>query len=213
MALEVIGAGFGRTGTLSLKFALEHLGLGPCYHMMEVRKNPTHSGIWQHAVNNEPVDWKDLFQGYKTVVDWPAAEFWSELCSAYPDAKVILSLREPEGWYKSVCNTIMTNLTSPLPDEPEQRKHRAMTRSLILDRVFGGQFEVKAHAIEVFNANLAKVREQIPAERLLEYRPGDGWVPLCEFLGVAVPEEDYPNVNSSAEFKERWAAIATEQGR
>src|ERR1700712_5108190 len=100
MALKVIGSGFGRTGTLSLKLALEQLGLGPCYHMVEVVKAPAAAADWEAAADGQPVDWDRVFQGYRATVDWPAATFWRELAHAYPEAKVILSLRDPESWYR-----------------------------------------------------------------------------------------------------------------
>lgn len=212
MALEIIGAGFGRTSTLSLKFALEKLGWNPCYHMMEVRKNDGHAELWHQAVRNEPVDWAALFAGYRAAVDWPVAEFWPEVLAAFPGARVILTRREPEGWYRSLCNTILKNLRGPLPDDPAQKVHRLMTRHLILTRVFGGKVDEKAHAIEVFNRNIEKVIADVPADQLLIYEPGDGWPPLCEFLGVPVPDEDYPNVNSTQEFQDRWSAQAGQTG-
>src|SRR5919199_3150253 len=106
MALEVIGAGFGRTGTMSLKVALEELGFGPCYHMTEVFANPKHVKFWEAAARGEPVDWEELFRGYRSSVDWPGAAFYEELMERYPDAKVILTVRDPDRWYESALNTI-----------------------------------------------------------------------------------------------------------
>ncbi len=213
MNLEIIGAGFGRTGTLSLKLALEKIGFGPCYHMMEVRRNEGHCSLWHRAANDETIDWQALFQDYRSAVDWPVAEFWEELMGVYPKAKVILSYRDGVSWYRSLSNTIMKNLLGPIPDEPDQKNHRLMTRRLLLERVFDGKIEDEAAAIEIFERNLATVRATVPAGQLLDYPVGAGWGPLCEFLGVAVPDEDYPSVNSTEEFASRWKAVreASEQ--
>ena len=204
MSLEIIGAGFGRTGTLSLKFALEKIGFGPCYHMMEVRRNEGHCGIWHRAANGEAVDWPALFKNFRSAVDWPVVEFWEDLLEVYPDARVILSYRDGESWYRSLSNTIMKNLLGPIPDEPDLKAHRLMTRRLLLERVFDGKIENQAAASEVFERNLAKVRATVPAGQLLDYPVGAGWEPLCGFLGVPVPDEDYPSVNSTEEFANRW---------
>ena len=115
MPLSIIGAGFGRTGTMSLKFALEQLGAGNCYHMMETRKNPDHTELWLKAMNAEPVDWDELFRDYSAAIDWPACRFWRELSEFYPKAKVILTLRDPERWYQSMSQTIYQALTNPKP--------------------------------------------------------------------------------------------------
>ena len=106
MGLEVIGAGFGRTGTLSLKLALEQLGFAQCYHMFEVMNHPEHVPLWRAAHRGEPTDWEALFAGYRAAVDWPSCNFWREQLDTWPDAKVILTQRDPERWYTSVMNTI-----------------------------------------------------------------------------------------------------------
>ena len=205
MALRLIGAGFGRTGTLSLKVALETLGCGPCYHMMEVLGKPAHVDLWSRAADGEAIDWEDLFDGYPAAVDWPACYFWRELVDRYPAAPVLLSLRDPAGWYKSVRSTIYRAMTEfEPPDVPAIRKQLAMTRKIVLEQTFGGRFEEEAHAISVFERHNEAVKAAIPAERLLVYEPGDGWEPLCKLLDVPVPDEPFPHVNSTEDFLGRF---------
>jgi hypothetical protein len=95
MTLKVIGAGFGRTGTSSLKQALEDLGFGPCHHMTEVIAHPQQVPVWEAAMNGEPVEWEDVFHAYQSAVDWPSAAFYEPLMERYPDARVILTVRDP----------------------------------------------------------------------------------------------------------------------
>lgn len=208
MALAVVGAGFGRTGTLSLKGALETLGLGPCYHMTEVFAHPEHVPVWRDATEGRPVDWDALFAGYGSCVDWPACAFWRELASHWPDAKVILTVRDPQRWYESVAKTIYLVLQRELPgDAPEPvRAHHAMVRRLIDEGTFGGRFEDRDHAIGVYEAHNRAVREAVPPDRLLVYEVAEGWEPLCRFLDRPVPAEPFPRVNSTDEFRERFLA-------
>jgi hypothetical protein len=210
MALSIIGAGFGRTGTLSLKSALETLGVGPCYHMTEVFGKPDHPALWLQATRGEPVDWDALFEGYRSVVDWPACEFWKPLAERWPEATVLLSRRDPERWYQSVHDTIYSNLIRPTPPilPAPVATTLQMARELVLERRFGGRFEDRAHAIGVFEAHIEEVIREAPPERLLVYEVSEGWGPLCERLGVPVPAEDFPRVNSTAEFRERMGLDA-----
>ncbi|NIM28577.1 MAG: sulfotransferase family protein [Gammaproteobacteria bacterium] len=206
MTLAVIGAGFGRTGTLSLKLALEQLGFGPCYHMLEVLANPAHDGVWRAATRGEAVDWDALFDGYAAAVDWPVAAFWRELSDHYPEAKLVLSVRDAAQWHRSAVSTIFRAISSkPDPGNIEARVHRAMTRELILERTFGGRMDDPVHAIGVYENHNRTVHEGVPAERLLVYETGSGWEPLCAFLGCAVPDEPYPHRNTRAEFHQRHA--------
>ncbi len=202
MALSVIGAGFGRTGTMSLQAALEQLGLKRCYHMREVKENPDHAAVWQAAAEGEAVDWKALFHGYQAAVDWPTCYFWRPLADLYPDAKIILTTRDPERWYDSVTNTIYLAMTGAIPEtDPAALARRRMARNVILKRTFDGRFEDRAHAIAVYERHQAEVRAAIPDERLLVYEVRDGWAPLCNFLGRPVPDSPFPNVNSTTEFR------------
>lgn len=206
MDVRVIGAGFGRTGTLSLKTALDTIGFGPCYHMVEVIEKPEHAEAWYQACHGGSVDFS-LFDGYRSIVDWPAVHYWRELIEHFPQAKVVLSVRDAESWYKSVSDTIFGRITSALPpDAPEwQRKHRAMTRKIVLEETFGGRFTDKKHAIEVFERHNEDVRRTVEPSRLLVYSVKEGWEPLCNFLGVPIPNEPFPRVNDTASFL-AWVA-------
>jgi hypothetical protein len=206
MGLKVIGAGFGRTGTLSLKLALEELGLGPCYHMIEVNAHSEHDAMWLALAKGETSDWRPMLKGYASTVDWPTTSIWKELAAANPDAKVILTLRDPERWYESAAATIfarMLEFESLRGDraavDPARRRHMEMINTLIVEKTFGGSL-AKDRAIAVFNAHNDKVRRSVPPERLLVYESGDGWEPLCGFLGVPVPATPYPKVNTIVDF-------------
>lgn len=205
MTLDVIGAGFGRTGTLSLKVALEQLGFGPCYHMMEVMGSPVKPGHWADLVAGADPDWETIFEGYRSTVDWPACHWWRELADHYPEAKVILSLRDGDGWYDSVMNTIYHALVAQVPDTAPAafHTHMGMVKQLIGEQVFSGRIEDRAHAIQVFDRHNQRVIDTIEKDRLLVYRPGDGWEPICHFLGCDVPEGDFPRLNDTAEFRAR----------
>jgi len=201
MALQVIGAGFGRTGTLSLKLALEALGFGPCYHMLEVIRHPEQAAIWQRATRGEAVDWDALFAGYQSGVDWPLCAFWEPLAAHYPDARVILGERDPDSWFKSACDTIFQVLDqAPEAAAGGQASQGSMARELICARTFGGRHRDRDHAIAVYEAHRRRVIDGLPPERLLRFRAAEGWPPLCDFLGVPVPDVPYPRVNSTAEF-------------
>ena len=205
MALSIIGAGLGRTGTLSLKLALERLSFGPCYHMKEVFEHLDHVPVWDRAADGEPVDWDALFQGYRSAVDLPVAAFYRELSFRYPAAKVILTVRDPDRWFRSVSDTILRPLTEPLPDPLAD--WGAMVRKAILGRVFAGGGADRAHMIASYELHNEEVERTIPPERLLVYEVADGWAPLCGFLGMPVPAEPFPKVNTTDEFRERIAPL------
>lgn len=201
MALEIVGAGFGRTGTLSLKLALEKLGFDHCYHMREVVERG-HLHDWERAARSGAADWEQLFSGYRAAVDWPACAYWETLWQRRPEAKVILSLRESEAWYRSVRSTIYpSSMAACESADPDRRRHGEWVYELIWRQTFQNRFEDRDHAIAVFNAHNAYVTATVPPEQLLVYRPGDGWEPLCAFLGVPVPDIPYPKVNTTAQFQ------------
>jgi hypothetical protein len=212
--LKVIGAGFGRTGTLSMKAALETLGFGPCYHMVEVFGKPTDAALWEAATRGDPVDWNKIFAGYQATVDWPACAFYKDLMKAYPDAKVLLTVRDPEKWYESVSSTIYQvsrgasrSLIASLFSQgmmsfiPNLRHMRRMINGLIWEKTFGGRFEDKDHAIAVFKQHIEEVKHHVPPEKLLVYDVKQGWEPICVFLGVEVPKDTpFPHLNDRASF-------------
>jgi hypothetical protein len=200
MSLKIVGAGFGRTGTLSLKSALEKLGFAPCYHMMEVFPRPDHVAMWHRLAFGHSIDWELIFRDFKATVDWPAARWWREIAAYYPDAKVLLSVRDPEAWYKSMTDTIYQAMKWPVTDGvPEtMRLQNEMVRKGILADTFDNRFEDKAHAIEVFKRHNQEVRDTIDKARLLEFDVREGWAPLCRFLAVPTPAEPFPRLNDTA---------------
>ena len=207
MSLEVIGSGFGRTGTMSTKLALETLGLGPCHHMTEVMGNPNQPAFWDAKATGEEVDWGDVFADYHSQVDFPGASVWHELSIAFPDAKVIHTERPADEWWASYSQTInkfwINQDRLELPP-PIAAIFRTM-RHLLVDGVFGGTD--RESCIEAYKRNNEKVRDTIAADRLLVFTPNDGWDPLCRFLGVPVPDTAFPRSNARDEF---WALFGGE---
>ena len=206
MSLQIIGAGFGRTGTNSLKLALGRLGFGPCHHMFEVRDNPGQLPNWEAAARGETVDWDDVFHGYRSQVDWPGARYWRELVQHFPEAKVILSVRDPDAWFDSVQATIAPFIAARgTHASPHANAIAEMAYQAIVAQLFDDRMSERDHATRVFREHVAQVQSEIPAERLLTFDLRDGWQPLCEFLGVEVPEIPFPRTNSSREFvDEEW---------
>ncbi len=214
MSLKVIGAGWGRTGTLSLKYALEKLGFDKCYHMMEVQLNPGHAERWIAAHEGEPVDWEDLFDGYQAAVDWPTCNFWEAQMEVFPDAKVLLSRREPEGWYKSIMNTIWpSSQANAKKDHPAAKIGSQLAYDLIWDGIFDRRMDDKDWVIAKYLEHNQRVIDTVPADKLLVYEPGQGWEPLCTFFDLPVPDEPYPRVNTTEDFKDRWRQIDEEAKR
>lgn len=200
MTLSVISAGFGRTGTMSLKLALEELGLGPCHHMIEVIENgAAQVPLWNDALADNP-DFDAIYAGYNCAVDWPTAAFWQELATHYPDAKVILSTRSAESWYKSISETILATVWAP-DKWPAQATEWFTMVTKVIERSFGDARDKDA-IIAAFHAHEAAVKAAIPADRLLVHAARDGWLPLCTFLDVPVPDAPYPRTNSKEEFFE-----------
>ncbi|NJN52708.1 MAG: sulfotransferase family protein [Gammaproteobacteria bacterium] len=209
MALAIVGAGFGRTGTLSLKFALEKLGFEKCYHMMEVHQHPEHADVWSRAFRKERVDWDALFTGYRAAVDWPSCNWWREHAAYYPESKVILSTRDPDRWYESVRNTIYASTRDAMASaDPAVRARGQWAHDLIWQGVFDGRMDDKAHVIAVLKRHEAAVKAAIPQHRLLVFEAASGWAPLCEFLGVDVPDVPYPRVNTTEDFLARTSVSA-----
>lgn len=211
MALKVIGAGFGRTGTLSMKAALQQLGYNKCHHMLEVMPNPKQLDMWYRIGEGEAIEWDTVFDGFEASVDFPSCSYWRETAAHYPDAKIILTTRSFASWYESASETIYP-ASAKIPGWmgvfiPFVRKLKAMTYSTIWDRVFDGRFEDKDHARRVFEKHEADVKATFPAERLLIFHPKEGWGPLCAFLGKSVPDTPFPNVNDRAEFQKRISTL------
>src|SRR5918993_932225 len=194
--LQIIGAGFGRTGTASLREALVQLGCGPCDHMVVNFEHPERFALWDEALRRktagEPIDWRPLLADFPAIVDWPGAYFWKELTAAHRNAKVILTVRDPQRWYDSISATIFTLRDDQLPAGP---------RDIIFSRTFDGRLTDRDHCQAVFARHVQAVRETIAPDRLLVFDVKEGWEPLCAFLGVPVPkDEPFPHVNDTAAF-------------
>jgi hypothetical protein len=195
MALRVVGAGVGRTGTNSLKVALERLLGGRCHHMFEIFADPAQVAGWTEAIDGAEVDWQALLSGYVAQVDWPGASFWRELSAANPDALVLLSVRDPEAWYRSASNTIFQSVQGPPPDF---EAWCGSIRKMWTER-FCNDLDNPTAMMDAFERHNAAVRAAVPADRLLEWTTSEGWEPICERLGVAVPDEPFPATNSTNE--------------
>jgi hypothetical protein len=200
-ALQVIGAGLGRTGTLSLRQALVRLGFGPCDHMLENLEHPERFALWAAALRRkdagEPIDWRPLLTGFRAIVDWPGAYFWEELATAHPEALVILTVRDQDRWYDSILQTIFAMAAAARPEAGLE-----VPIEIIRDRTFGARLGDRAHCQAVFGAHNRAVREGIAPDRLLVFDVTTGWEPLCAFLGVPVPDDEpFPHANATAAFK------------
>ncbi|NRQ35407.1 sulfotransferase family protein [Nonomuraea sp. NN258] len=210
--MRVIGAGLGRTGTSSLQAALERLGFAPCFHGRHMRECADRLPLWRAAAaQGSPELWRRLFTGYDATVDWPSAAFWRELVAAFPDAKVILTVRDPRQWYDSMTETIFRVygsenrnawVTEAARVVPGMAEVGAFMRELVWDRFFAGRFADRDHAIRVYDEHNAAVRAAVDPSRLLIVRPGMTWEPLCSFLGVAVPAQPYPHLNEGGHYRE-----------
>lgn len=213
MALEIIGAGFGRTGTMSIWAAFNQLGF-PCYHMVEVlnnKENKSHLDFWLRVANSEPGiqhDWDKVFSRYTAAVDNPACCVWRELLAAYPDAKVVLTLhpKGAETWYESTIETIyFTEILWQFKVlealTPFGRKMGAMSRKLIWQRAHRGTMSDRQKAIAHYQQHIEEVKASVPPDRLLVFSVDQGWEPLCGFLGVPVPASKFPSINDRAEIK------------
>ena len=205
MTLKVIGAGFGRTGTLSLKLALEQLGFGPCYHLYEIRERPGLLAPWVAALGGQTPDWSQVFEGYVSQVDWPAAVYWKELHAAFPEAKVILTLRNPDAWFDSLQATIVPSVTigSEYGDSAHARAVSDMVYRTIYKGLFQDRMTDRDFVLKVWQDHIDEVRRTVPPEQLLEFDVRQGWGPLCAFLGVSVPEAPFPRTNSTEDFLDR----------
>lgn len=220
--MKIIGAGLPRTGTSSLKSALDRLGFGPTYHMFELMQHPEHTERWRPVLDGESPDWDRVFAGYDSAVDFPAAIYWRELADAYPDAKVILTVRDPRRWHVSVSSMGRPDPATGTGEIPEldqmpgrmrrvfelmPQMNEAAQRMLGADFTLGNQMD-EEKAVRVFERHVENVRSVLPADRLLVFEASDGWGPLCEFLGVEAPaDEPYPHLNDAETLKRMFATM------
>jgi len=216
MALKIIGAGFGRTGTHSLKLALEELGFDRCYHMDNlIMETPEDVSYWMDARDGRPVNWDKLFDGFQSAVDIPTFLFYKELMQKYPEAKVILTVRNPESWYKSFNDTIIhqskpnvgrmlrTSVRLPFDKKLRQRLNLFKYVGGAIKRFFPNGFQDKEAAIKFFNEWNQGVIATVPKEKLLVYEVKEGWEPLCKFMNVPIPQKPFPHSNTTQEFNSR----------
>ena len=205
MTLKVIGAGPGRTGTMSLKHALECLGYEPCHHMRVCFENKEQTQWFLEAANGKTVDWHLIFSGFEAAVDWPAAAYYAELLKSFPEAKVVFSYRPPEEWYRSVSETIFL-VASSIPSWirflfPHANRLALMIEHTVWQNELGGKFQDRECAINFFKQRLEDVKKTVPSKNLLIHDATDGWKPLCDFLRVDVPDIPYPKLNESVKIK------------
>ena len=205
MTIQVIGAGFGRTGTKSLKSALEQLGFEKCYHMVEVNEHD-HKHEWLKAHRGESINWDVLFKGFKASVDWPSCNLWREQLHHFADAKIILSVRDADCWYESIMNTIYPYSKQLLESEDPQLSYSGKWAfEIIWDRIFDGRLNEREYVIDIFNQHNRSVINETPPDKLIVFEAKDGWEPLCEFLRVPIPNTLYPHTNTTHQFKDAIA--------
>jgi len=211
VALRVVGAGMGRTATLSLKGALEQLLGGRCYHMAEVFANPDHASVWDAAYRGSPPDWDEFLEDYVACVDWPAVGFWRELSEQYPDAIILLSTRDSRKWWESADATVLT-AARQAKDAPPGNPFTSLVESM-----FGATLTLdldnKDACVEAYERHNAHVRANAPKDRLVDWQPSDGWEPICAALNLPVPDEDFPHVNTKEDWTEKGVLAVIEEAQ
>ncbi len=198
MTLQVVGAGVGRTGTHSLKVALEQLCGGTCHHMIEMFGRPDQIAGFTAAIDGEPTDWSALLADFTAMVDFPGSCFWREIAAANPDAPILLSTRPAPDWYRSASNTIFLSLDR-VP--PELAPWMQAVKKMLRDR-FSDDFENEDAMIAAYERHNAEVRAEVPADRLIDWTPSDGWEPICAALDLPVPAQPFPLTNTTTEFRQ-----------
>lgn len=209
MTLLVIGSGLGRTGTKSLKYALEELGFGPCHHMHEILEHPEQVAHWQALAAGEAPDWEAVFAGYRSQVDWPGAHFWREIADAYPEAKVVHTVRPEARWWASFSASIarLARVYTDLPLPPHAKDMLDAWSAFAGRPTFGDRIDDRDTALAAYRRHTEQVKSAIPADRLLVFDVAEGWEPLCRFLDVPVPDGPFPHHNLRADF---WEVLGGE---
>ena len=200
MALHIIGAGFGRTGTLSLKLALEQLGVGPCFHMETIFRDAARQVPLWVAAGAGQADWDAIYEDHAAAVDWPTAFYWRTLAAKYPASKVILTTRSAETWFASFSATTLALMAMPDKWPAQLRPVFEMGQNIVAAQTFGGRMADREHAMNVFTAHEAEVKRTISAHRLLVWNVAEGWEPLCKFLGRPCPDTAFPKTNAKQDF-------------
>lgn len=217
--MKVLGVGFGRTGTMSLKQALADLGAGPCFHMIDLIMGENRArdlAYWVRIADGETVDWHEVFDGWESTVDWPAASKWREMAAAFPDTPVLLNVRDFDGWYRSVENTILAVKLAARAGELEQDANReqpapelwGVIERLIWEGDFQGRFEDRDWVRKMYDDRIEEIRSTIPADRLTIWNLGDGWGPLAAMLGVDPPAHEFPRLHDTNEFRAEFGLPA-----
>jgi Sulfotransferase domain len=217
--MKMIGVGFGRTGTMSLKAALEELGAGPCFHMIDLITGENRDQDLQHWIkiaDGEPVDWAEVFDGWEATVDWPAAAKWRELVDAFPGVPVLLNVRDFDGFYKSCANTILAVKEAAQAGELAEDANReqpapelwGVIEKLIWQGDFQGRFQDKEWVREMYWERVETIKREVPADRLVYWELGDGWEPLADALGVAAPDKPFPHLHDTNEFRAEFGLPA-----
>ena len=197
--MKLINVGLARTGTTSLKAALEILGVAPVYHTFDLFTNAKHMDIWEGAYEGNPVDWRAFYAAYE-VADWPAGLFYKEIIAAHPEAKIMMTVRDAEGWYESIYSIFKQGMSINLPI-PIVRRIKNFIVNYPANVFFEGRIDDRAFMVQFFQNYVAEVKAFVPEDRLLVYSVVEGWEPLCDFLDVAVPNRPFPRVNSRGGFK------------
>jgi hypothetical protein len=201
MSLSVIGAGLPRTGTMSLKLALEQLGFGRCYHMAEVFQNPSAAPLWELAAESEHTDWDAIFEGYHSTTDAPGCLFYRQIADYYPNAKLILTLRDASRWFESTQATIL----SPQSEEVRATRFPPAVSSMLKKlwhTYLEDRIHDREHMVAIYERHNAEVKRTIAPERLLVYEVQEGWEPLCRFLEAPVPDTPFPRINTREQQRE-----------
>lgn len=194
--MKVIGAGYGRTGTLSLKAGLEQVLGGRCYHMETIVHDARQLDLWS-AWARSPDDLPDLdamLDGFVAAVDAPMCFYWEELLARHPDARVVLTVRDPDRWVESFQALMRANFQGIWMALFSSRYRAFAGFSRTMGQRFVGSLR-RERLIETFHRHNERVRAVVPADRLLEFEVKQGWAPLCAFLDVPVPDGPFPHLN------------------
>ena len=213
--MKCVGVGFGRTGTLSLQQALNDLGAGPCFHMLDLIQGENKERdlpYWIEIANNGDYDWHEVFEPWESTVDWPACSRWGELIEVFPEAKVLLNIREFDGFYESCKNTILAVKLAAQRGEIQQDTNRELPapelwgviEKLIWQGDFQGRFEDREWVRQMYYDRIEEIKAYVPAERLTVWELGDGWGPLCEMLRVEEPDKPFPHLHDTNEFRSEF---------
>lgn len=199
--MKLIGAGLGRTGTASLKKALEILLDGPCYHMLEVMDRPQDVAVWRAALHGRLPDWREFLRDYRASVDWPGTPFWQSLAQAFPQAPILLSTRESaQVWWQSASRTVFAAGQLPAAEGSARQERVAMLREM-WNLTLTPDWDQAEAAMQAYQAHNQSVRQLAPPHRLFEWQPGQGWEPLCRALGLPVPDQPFPHLNTTDDFR------------